>query len=215
MGSYENGANTRQAIVQACKRLFYEKGFHDTSYGDICRAAHVNRGTVYYHFDSKETMRYEVQWEYITDNKHVVEKYCPDKRYHYILAMCMFWMQIHKDEKLRRFSLECCRDFPVYTGKKDLSHFYYTGYETMWGAFWDQGNISQLAFASVYGYIMSCMRMLCEHPEKYDPMEMYEHCVNASVSIWGIPQEIMEQIWKDVKHYLSAIPEEEMWVHLS
>ena len=75
MGSYENGANTRQAIVQACKRLFYEKGFHDTSYGDICRAAHVNRGTVYYHFDSKETMRYEVQWEYTTDNKHVVEKY--------------------------------------------------------------------------------------------------------------------------------------------
>lgn len=215
MANYENGAYTRQAIVKACKLLFYEKGFRETGYSDICKAAHVNRGTIYYHFKDKEDMRYEAQWEYITANKHVVEKYCSDHRYHYILAMCMFWIQIHRDGKLRRFCLQCCQDVPVYTGKMDLSHFYYTGYETMWGAFWEKTNISQLAFASVYGYIMSCMRMLCEHPEKYDPMEMYEHCVNASVSIWGIPDEIMAKIWQDVKHYISLIPEEEMWLQLS
>lgn len=215
MSNYENGATTRQAIVQACKQLFYEQGFHETSYGDICKAAHVNRGTIYYHFKDKEAMRYEVQWEYIIANRRIVEKYCSDKRYHYILAMCMYWIQVHRDGHMRQFSLQCCRDVPVYTGKKDLSFFYYAGYETMWGDFWDKTNISQLAFASVYGYIMSCMRLLCEHPEKYDPMEMYEHCVNASVAIWGIPQEIMDAIWKDVKHYISLIPEEEMQVRLS
>lgn len=214
MANYENGANTRQAIVQVCKQLFYEKGFHETSYGDICKAAHVNRGTLYYHFETKEDMRYEVQWEFIVANKHMAEKHCPDPHYHFILAMGIFWKQLQKDQKLQRFCMQSCIDFPVYTGKKDLTHFYYTSYESMWGQFWDRKKISQLAFASVYGYIMSCMRMICEHPEKYDAVEMFEHCIRSSVAIWGIPQEIMDQIWQDVQHYLSLIPEEEIQVHL-
>lgn len=215
MANYENGNYTRLAIVNACKQLFYEKGFHETSYGDICKTAHVNRGTVYYHFDTKEAMRYEVQWEYTIANKHVAEIYCTDMRYHYILAMYIYWHQIHKDSKLRRFCYQCCTDIPVYTGKIDLSHFYFTSYEKMWGAFWEKTDIPILSFASVYGYIMSCMRMICEHPERYDPFELFEHCVNASVSIWGIPQEKMDEIWRDVKYYISLIPEEEMRVQLS
>lgn len=212
MGNYENGAYTRQAIVQACKQLFYEKGFHETSYSDICKAAHVNRGTIYYHFETKETMRYEAQWEYMIANKRIVEKYCPDTRCQYIIAMCMYWLQIHRDGNMRRFVFQCCTDFPVYTGKMDLTHFYYTCYEMMWGAFWEKKDIPQLSFASVYGYIMSCMRMLCEHPESYDPMELFEHCVNASVSIWGIPDDTMSEIWQNVKHYIALIPEEDLTI---
>lgn len=208
MANYENGAYTRQAIVEACKRLFYEKGFHETSFSDICKAAHVNRGTVYYHFESKEIMRYEVQWEYVIANKRIAEEFCGDSRYHYIIAMCMFWMQVHRDENLRRFALQCSTDYPVYTGKKDLTHFYYTSYEAMWSSFWEKEKIPALSFASVYGYIMSCMRMMCEHPEKFDPLELYEHCVKASVSIWGVPDAIMAQIWADVERYISLIPEE-------
>ena len=209
MANYENGASTRQMIVQACKQLFYEKGFHETSYSDICEAAHVNRGTVYYHFPTKEAMRLEVQWEFLIGNKRVVEQYCPDTRYQYIVAMGLFWKQVQKDKNLRRFSMQCCMDFPVYTGKKDLTHFYFTSYESMWGAFWDKKNISQLSFSSVYGYIMSCMRMLCEHPERYDAMELFEHYVRSSVSIWGVPDELMDQIWTEVEGYLARIPEEE------
>lgn len=214
MANYENGAYTRQLIVQVCKQLFYDKGFHETSFGDICRAAHVNRGTLYYHFKTKEDMRYEVQCEIIVANKRIAEKYCADPRYLYILSMGLFWKQVQKDEKLRRFCLQYCIDFPVYTGKKDPSYFYYTFYEGMWGQFWDRKKIPQLAFASVYGYIMSCMRMICEHPEKFDALEMFEHCIRSSVAIWGIPQEITDQIWQDVTHYLSLIPEEEMRVRL-
>ena len=41
MGNYENGALTRQLIINACNRLFYEKGYNETSYADICAMAHV------------------------------------------------------------------------------------------------------------------------------------------------------------------------------
>ena len=171
MTNYENGATTRRAIVNAAKRLFYEKGYPETGYGDLCAAAFVNRSTIYYHFKTKDDLRYEVHWEYFIACKRLAERYCPDSRYHYLLAMCIFWREAHDDPKLRRFVLQCCRDFPVYTGKKDFSYFYYACYEVMWGVFWDKRKIPQMAFASVYGYIMSCMRMLCEYPEKYDPME--------------------------------------------
>lgn len=214
MANYENGANTRQMIIAACKQLFYHKGFHETSFGDICKEAHINRGTLYYHFKTKEEMRYEVQCEFIVANKHIAEKYCTDPRYLYILATGLYWEQAHRDEKLRRFCLQYCIDFPVYTGKKDPTLFYYTIYDGMWGQFWDQQKISQLAFASVYGYIMSCMRMLCEHPEKYDATEMFEHCIRSSTAIWGIPQEILDQICQNVRQLLSLIPEEEIRVQL-
>lgn len=212
MANYENGANTRQAIVAACKRLFYEKGYYETSYGDICKAAHVNRGTIYYHFDSKEAMRYDVMWEYTTDAKRIAEKYCDQPQYHYILAMYILWHLAKRDEHFRCFQPAICIDYPVYTGKKDCSYYYSNLTDGMWGAFFDKKLIPQLAFASVYGYIMSCVRMLCEHPEKYEPWELFRHCVDSSISIWGIPRETMDQIWIDVKNYLSQIPEEEMQI---
>lgn len=209
MGNYENGAHTRQAIVRACKQLFYEKGFHETSYSDICKAAHVNRGTIYYHFASKESMRYEVKWEYMTKNKQIAEKYCPDVRYLYILAMEIYWKQVQADGNFRRFTLQHCIDFPVYTGKHDITHFYYTSYEKMWAFFWNRKDISQMAFASVYGYIIGCLRMLCEHPQKYDAMELCEYCMKSSASIWGIPDELTEQVLAEVGRYVKLIPEEE------
>ena len=60
MGYYENGNNTRRVILDACKRLFYEKGYHETSSLDIARESHTNRNAIYYHFKDKETIRYEV-----------------------------------------------------------------------------------------------------------------------------------------------------------
>lgn len=206
MGSYENGTNTRQAIVQACTQLFYEKGFHETGYSDICTLAHLNRGTVYYHFKSKEEIRYEVMWEYIIHNKRIVEQYCPNKQYLYIIAMSMYWLQIANDEKIRRFMLQCCTDFPVYTGKKDLTYFYHTIYDAMWGDFWEKKKIPQLSYASVYGYIMSYIRMICEHPQNYDPLELYEHCAKTSFAIWSVPMERVDRIWEDIARYIAQIP---------
>lgn len=78
----------------------------------------------------------------------------------------------------------------------------------MWGQFWDRKKISQLAFASVYGYIMSCMRMICEHPDRVNAMEMFEHCIRSSVAIWGIPDRLMDEIWEETARYLAMIPEE-------
>ncbi len=44
---------TRQRIVEAANRLFYHKGYHNTSFTDVVNASGVPRGNIYYYFKSK------------------------------------------------------------------------------------------------------------------------------------------------------------------
>ena len=210
MGNYENGALTRQLIINACNRLFYEKGYNETSYADICAMAHVNRGTIYYHFHSKEEMRYDVLWNYLMANKHLAETYCPKDAYLYILAMRILYAQVDTDEKLRRFYLQTCLDYPLYSSKSDIGYFYFTVYDKMWETFLEKKKISQIAFASAYGYIMCCMRMLCETPERYASREIFSFVCKTCASVWGLPQQIIDNILTDVEQYLAIIPPEKL-----
>ena len=46
--------DTRQHIVEAADRLFYEHGFEATSFADIAKAVGLSRGNFYYHFRAKD-----------------------------------------------------------------------------------------------------------------------------------------------------------------
>ena len=214
MANYENGVFTRQAIIRSCKKLFLEKGYHETIYADICNDAHVNRTTVYYHFKDKEQMRYEVQWECTMDLKHIAERYCDKEEYHFLLTAYLLWYKIKEDENFRRFQYSHCIDYPLISNRDNFHYFYINICKNMWQPFFDISQISDLAFASFYGYIICCIRMLCEHPEKYEAMEIFEMCVNSCIFVWGISQDTVAGIWADVKHYISLIPEEEIQLQL-
>lgn len=60
MGNYSTGIVTKEAILNSCKTLFYEKGITDTTYIDICNAANINRGLIPYHFGSKNNIAAEI-----------------------------------------------------------------------------------------------------------------------------------------------------------
>lgn len=45
---------TRDHIVEAADRLFYEKGYEHTSFADIAGAVDISRGNFYYHFKTKD-----------------------------------------------------------------------------------------------------------------------------------------------------------------
>ncbi len=46
----------RSAILDAASRLFYEKGYQDTTVGEIADAANLSKGTVYLYFASKDEL---------------------------------------------------------------------------------------------------------------------------------------------------------------
>lgn len=49
-----NRTTTREQIVAAADRLFYERGFEHTSFADIAAAVHISRGNFYHHFKTKD-----------------------------------------------------------------------------------------------------------------------------------------------------------------
>lgn len=53
MKKYKSGQETKENILEAAKKLFYEKGYKNTTYSDICKLAQVNTGTFHYHFQTK------------------------------------------------------------------------------------------------------------------------------------------------------------------
>ncbi len=56
--------NTKETILDAAKRLFIRFGKRKTSVDEIARAAQVGKGTVYFHFKSKEEI-----WDTIVDEE--------------------------------------------------------------------------------------------------------------------------------------------------
>jgi TetR/AcrR family fatty acid metabolism transcriptional regulator len=54
--SDEDKGIRREEILDAAKRVFAEKGFHQTAIADIARAAELSYGSVYWYFDSKDAL---------------------------------------------------------------------------------------------------------------------------------------------------------------
>lgn len=50
----KNTTTTRASIVELADRLFYERGFDNTSFTDIAEAIGISRGNFYYHFRTKD-----------------------------------------------------------------------------------------------------------------------------------------------------------------
>src|SRR6185436_8910733 len=51
---------TKEQIVDAAASLLASKGYEATSLDDVAAAAGITKGTVYYHFDSKEALYWAV-----------------------------------------------------------------------------------------------------------------------------------------------------------
>lgn len=65
MPKHRESEITKKRIIEACRELFYEKGYDETTFNDISRATGVLVGSISYHFKKDEIK--EIIYDEITD----------------------------------------------------------------------------------------------------------------------------------------------------
>jgi len=105
---YATSAETRGRILDVCRRLFYEKGYTQTTYAEICRQANVHPGTITYHFGSKSGLGNALYRQIVEDYNEAVEAMFPeeDELQQKLIGNGLHHKLMFKDEAFRRFSSE-------------------------------------------------------------------------------------------------------------
>ncbi len=203
MGLYENGLDTRKAILNTCSHLFVEKGYHNSSIDDICREAHVNRGSIYYHFKDKENIRYEVLWGQILHAIDTVKQFCTNPDREVMLAMFVLWDSICRDEGIRRFHMDYFNDYPVYTPHSNLPRAFMVLNDRMYRNALTVNTGGRLPAAALYGYLSGMVRL--SESGEYTPLQLFEQCFVGGNLIRGVPKNEIDSVWQALQADIGAI----------
>lgn len=128
---YATSIETRERIVDTCRRLFCEKGYKKTTYAEICRIANVHPGTITYHFENKKNLATLLFKETLDDLHQAVENLWPgeDKLQRKLIANGMHYKLIFDDSSYRRFSMEYSADSFATFDSEQYIQLNYKAYE--------------------------------------------------------------------------------------
>jgi AcrR family transcriptional regulator len=68
-------ASTRDQIIDAADRLFYQQGFDHTSFAHIAEAVNISRGNFYYHFKTKDEILEAVIKRRLANTRAMLEQW--------------------------------------------------------------------------------------------------------------------------------------------
>ncbi|WP_310621386.1 TetR/AcrR family transcriptional regulator [Flexibacterium corallicola] len=66
---------TRNRIIEAADKLFYEQGFEKTSFADIADTVKISRGNFYYHFKTKDDILSAVIQQRLSDRQNWLKQW--------------------------------------------------------------------------------------------------------------------------------------------
>jgi AcrR family transcriptional regulator len=66
---------TRDRIVEAADRLFYESGFEHTSFSHVAEAVGISRGNFYFHFKTKDEILHAVIGRRLANTRQMLEQW--------------------------------------------------------------------------------------------------------------------------------------------
>jgi AcrR family transcriptional regulator len=79
----EKGQSSRERIIEKANRLFYTKGYNQTSFADVANEVGISKGNLHYHFSSKDDLLASVvdfRLEIITEQLAQWDEQFPDPK---------------------------------------------------------------------------------------------------------------------------------------
>lgn len=109
-GRAAQGATTRDALLEAARELFGERGYPGTSIDEVVARAGVTKGAMYHHFHGKEDLFaavYEQIQRQVSDR--VVAKFLEPDPWEALVVGSNLWIDADLDPSVRRIALRDAR----------------------------------------------------------------------------------------------------------
>lgn len=206
MARYENGLETREKIIHACRKLFFEKGYAQTTFLDICREAHVNQGSIYYHFKEKAELFRVVEQEENLKNLEHARRLLPKGVPSYLelaFDIYIYWHHFFTDPAYRRF-VTTPSPFP-YAQLSDYQHYWSHLAEFIpnFDAFFQA---RQLDFTICSGIDQQLGYYLADHLAEHTPEQIAEYEIRTFLSIFQLDKAIIESVLQQVREVIRNGP---------
>jgi len=200
MANYSTGKETKKKIIQAAQQLFYEKGYRDTTYADICKAVGIKQGNLHYHFNSKEVLCREVAarlYSLLRTEAKMISN-CSENQYLVIvIIMYLFWYKFFHDENIRRFALETAT---IYVNENVYDYF--ENYLLSIGS--SRSKHSFLDAASCLSIDERLPIRIVEYTNELSYIDAAEYLIGIYSHFLGPEQAIMEATIKEARSLLMA-----------
>lgn len=112
MANYENGLDTKEKILDACRVLFYLKGFEKTTFKDIGESAKANQGLIVYYYKNKNVLANTIFQSVMTQLMKRIQEYFSSEEslVCYFISDFLYFRMLYEDEYFRRFVESCCNN---------------------------------------------------------------------------------------------------------
>lgn len=201
MSNYENGIETQNRILNACRTLFYQKGYEKTTFKDICAVAQVNQSSIHYHFKAKEAILKIIYEETVEKNGREVQRYAPEDTLPFakflIHGNLYLYKMIH-DKSYLRLNLDASR---ILNTTKFEDHIQsmatnFFGHDKNYVVLTEDSFYTLMAVA---GFDSSILIYLESHADSCDFEQLTTHCAEIYRRIMNIDNATFQTAIKQVK----------------
>lgn len=209
MGNYENGLETRNKILEVCKRLFYEKGFEETTYAMISEETQINQGSIYYHFKTKDSIATEISDQNIANLQKIAFRLTQDGENNgivtYILVNYLTRYRSFTDRKYGYFDLMTGTiHYAVYKNPWDYYRkvFGVFGFDKYIG---DLKNDFELIMVACIGMDKEVSVFYYKNAHKFHFMQIVDFYIRTSFDMLKIDKDLYEEAFVRAKEIFSEL----------
>lgn len=197
MAVYKTGEKSKNNILEACRDLFYKKGYKGTTYKDICKKASSNPGLINYYFKTKKKIGEIIYGNFYMNLKAKVEEFITQNFGSYDLQVgtCVEILALNqlmeKDQNMRRFFYEMSLEGVEYD--MDVFFYFYKLHVDRYNLPLSDEHIKLIWVANT-SISIGISKKYTEGFINLSPKELYEFRIRTMYNSMGIDNERINEI---------------------
>lgn len=135
--TYLAGEQTKRNILRESKKLFYKKGYTDTTYTDISAVTKMNRALIPYHFKNKQILGMEIYQDITNEFYHFLDNTFDatqfDSDFINVMHLVAYYRFLADNQPLLRFVSELQTDETIILFDDEVESQWLTGLGSKFG----------------------------------------------------------------------------------